>query len=737
MGATDPLVLRTFAGGEISPALAARADTARYASSLRTCYNAIVQRHGGVSNRAGTRFAAECKTSSSNVKLIPFLHEDLGSSVLIEAGNNYLRFHAYSDEGLLATITVDIGDTSAWSAVVEYEVGDLVNDGGDIFYAVAPSLNEATSDADFWAELPGGVMEIPTPFDDTGLFNWHQSGRTITLTHKNHPPHELIYQGPASWVFREIITTTQVPAPENPALAASAGTLVLAYVITAIHPITFEESEQSSIIVDGTAAEPTTASPRALSWDGVTIDGVPCEEYFVYKDDRANGTFGYIGTATGQTNFNDPGIIPDFSVTPPLPRPLFDAEGLYPHVSATYQQRRVFAQTEEIPDAVYCSRVGYPSNFGISSPLQDDDAVTFRIAGNNNHPVRSMVALKHGLCLFTEGGEWTARGPEGRSIIPNGVQTEQETYVGAGTIQPVVVGNGVIYGQARGSKVAELRFDQQVEGLGGRDLTVFAGHLFDGYTIRDMAHVQSPDPIVWVTRSDGALLGMTYIPELDVWGWHLHETDGSFERLAVMPGDGVDDLFVIVSRTIGGSTVRYIEKLEKRTIIDFNSDAFFVDSGLSYSGAAVSNVSGLDHLEGEEVAVVGDGAYLGLFTVAGGAVSFGTACEDVHAGLPFVTDLETLSLDVGGSGMRAKRQRVAALDVVLDHSSRAFFAGRNFDTLKEYAAPSYAGTARSHTGKVELTLTSAFDDEGRVCIRQTVPLPITVLAIIPHVELSS
>jgi hypothetical protein len=733
--AVDGVVLRSLGGGEIAPSMAARADTAQYQRALRTCRNFVIHRHGGASNRAGTRFIGETATNGENKRLVRYLHETPEDSVLIEAGVGYFRFYQGD-----AVVAVDPLDVDNWSAVVSYVIGDIVELTGTLYYAKAASLNQTPPNATYWHPLPDDILEIPTPFDEAGLFNWHQSGRIITFTHKLTGAYELVYEALTRWIFREVDTSPRVDPPGSVALTGTAGTSEYGYVVTAVAPGDVEEeSIASAAAIDATAAEPTTAAPHVITWAAQSVDGVACPQYYVYCDPHGNGTYGFIGTTTGATEFRNPGIPPDFSISPPLERTLFGDAEQFPHVSATYQQRRFFGHTPELPDAAYGSRVGLINNFTICSPLQDDDAITFRIAGNNHHPIRHMVALKHGLCLLTDGGEWTARGGEGRSLIPNGIQIEQETYVGsADMIRPVVVGNGILYAQARGSKVAEIKFDVGVEGLGGRDMTVYAGHLFDGYQLVDMDLMLAPDPIAWVTRNDGTLLGLTYIPELDVFGWHRHDTDGDFERVLVMPGDGVDEVYVIVRRVVDGAVVRYIEKIEQRVIVTFNTDAFFVDSGLSYSGAATSVVSGLTHLEGETVKVVADGTYRGEAVVTAGAVTLpsGAAATDIHVGLGYECDLETLSLDAAGTSVRGKKKRVQSIDLLIDESSRVFKAGPDEDHLKTYPIPTYAGTAKAHTGKVEMSLTSAFNDDGRVFIRQDQPLPLSVLAIIPNVEVA-
>src|SRR6185369_118971 len=119
---------------------------------------------------------------------------------------------------------------------------------------------------------------------------------------------------------------------------------------------------------------------------------------------------------------------------------------------------------------------------------------------------------------------------------------------------PVVVGNAIVYVQTPGTIVRDLAFNQQVEGFAGRDLSLYSAHRFDGHEIERLAYQPTPHSIVWAVRSDGTLLGLTYLADQDVWGWHRHDTAaaGRFEDVVMVPEPGEDVVYVLVRRTIGG-----------------------------------------------------------------------------------------------------------------------------------------------------------------------------------------
>jgi hypothetical protein len=739
--ATEGVIQRSFGGGELAPALHARADQVKYTSGGRTVRNWIVRRAGGVSNRPGTRYIATCKTNGAATKLLRYKSEIAGESVLIEAGVGYFRFYVNG-------AAQQAGVVAAWSAVTTYQIGDLAESGGVNYYAVAISLNQAPPNATFWYPMPGTLLELPSPFGTDGFY-WSQSGRVITLTEDDTRPHELEFVSLTHWILRPISTAPSVLPPTNVVVAPGVvGTRRIAYVVTAALAETYEESEASGATINFLAGEATFDAPHVITWDAVP----GAAEYYIYSDPYNSGTYGFIGTSTGAgLNFNDVGFEPDYAVTPPVARILFNTTNNYPAVNATYKQRRFFANTKVAPDAVFGSRIGFRSNFGIASPLQDDDSVSFKIAGEHAHPIRHLVGLKS-LIVLTDGGGWSVTGGPEAGITPSAINPDQETYAGAfAAVRPVVVGNSILYVQTRGSIVRDLQFNIDVEGLAGRDLTIFASHLFDGHAIRAIDYAETPDSIIWCCRDDGRLLGLTYLREHEVWGWHRHDTEsgvGVFHDVCVVPESDRDSVYFLVARTVNAAQVLYIERLESREILNFDEDCFFVDSGLSYSGAPVNNVGGLQHLRGKVVAVVGNGAVIfdgnpaapnaANFTITAGGtfpVNFPASYANIHVGLPIrFADLETLDLDVQGTDIRGKKKRVAAVSILVDESSRSFQAGPDSSHLRPYTPPVFEPAADEFTGLVEINLTAAFGNYGRVFIRQTDPLPITVLAVIPHVE---
>ena len=260
-----------------------------------------------------------------------------------------------------------------------------------------------------------------------------------------------------------------------------------------------------------------------------------------------------------------------------------------------------------------------------------------------------------------------------------------------------------------------------------------APHLFNGYTVVDLAFSRAPVPMLWCVRSDGVLLGLTYVPEQQVYGWHQHVTDGVFESVCTVAEGNEDVLYAVVRRAINGRDVRYIERLTSRIFVD-QEDAFFVDSGLTYNGSPTTSLTGLWHLEGETVSILADGAVHPAKTVTGGSITLDYEASVVHVGLAYTSDLMTLPLGfenapAGGHGVT---KNVNAVSMRVTQSSLVK-AGPTFDDLVEYPAREvsdpYGSPPALRTGELRFDIPPDWNSDGGVCVRQDEPLPLTVLSM--------
>jgi hypothetical protein len=293
-------------------------------------------------------------------------------------------------------------------------------------------------------------------------------------------------------------------------------------------------------------------------------------EYTVYGTAGGdNGIFGYMGTSKKAEFFWEL-ITPDYEEQPPHYITRFERADKHPHTASYFQQRLCYAQSTDEPQAVWMSRTGAFRNFATRSPLVDDDAVVFTVSGKQVNEVRHLIGMDQ-LLVLTLGTQNAVTGDADGVITPDAINMRTHGYNGASNVRPVTLGSEAIFIQARRSIVRSIGFEATREAYDGGDLTLFANHLTDSRELTDMAYAQTPHSIVWVLREDGVLLGLTYIRDQEIAGWHWHVTYTSegtvaseIKSIAVIPEDGQDLVYMIVERVIDGETVRYIEKMVRR-----------------------------------------------------------------------------------------------------------------------------------------------------------------------------
>lgn len=295
-------------------------------------------------------------------------------------------------------------------------------------------------------------------------------------------------------------------------------------------------------------------------------------------------------------------------------------------------------------------------------------------------------------------------------------------------------------GAARGGHVRECAYSWQANGFVTGDLSLRAAHLFDTFEVLDMAYSKAPYPLAWFISSSGKLLGLTYIPEQQIGAWHQHDTDGVFESVAVVAEGAEDVLYVVVRRTIGGVQKRYIERMASRMFAD-PADAFFVDSGLTYSGAPATVFGGLAHLEGKTVSILADGAVHPQRVVTGGAVTIDQAASVVHVGLPITADLQTLpvaaAIDNGYGQGRMKAINKAWLRV---YRSSGIFVGPDADNLveaKQRTTEPYGTPPALKSAEIQVMTAPSWADSGQVFVRQADPLPLTIVSLTAEVAVGA
>ena len=492
------------------------------------------------------------------------------------------------------------------------------------------------------------------------------------------------------------------------------------YVVTAVDENGLETSRSTSQLATNNLS--VEGAYNTVTW--ATVTGAT--RYRIYRQD--NGFFARIGEVDGGTlSFKDDDIPSDATKTPPFVDSTLTGLN-YPRAVGHFEQRRHVAGMVGNPQRWMATRTGTESDFSYHLPALDDDRISVDIASREAEIIQHVVPMAQ-LLLLTSAAEYRVAPINSDALTPTTVSVRPQSYVGASIVQPEVVNNSVVFCAARGGHVREIGYQASANGWQTGDLSLRAAHLFDGKRILDMTYGKAPLPVLWFVSTSGELLGLTYVPEEGIGAWHVHTTGGTYESCRAIAEGDQDSLYVCVLRHINGEDVRFIEHIQ---FVDPATlqDAYYVDAGLTYendTGSPVSTISGLDHLALETVSVLNNGRVESTTVSSGGAIALATPLPDgarAHVGLPITAELQTLPLLMQVSSY-GKGRNVNISKVWL----------RVFNSCKFYVGPTVPlmvpelNTTAMQTKVVRSTIPGDWAEDGQIFVRQSDPLPLTIVGM--------
>lgn len=576
------------------------------------------------------------------------------------------------------------------------------------------------------------VLTSPYGEADLDELQWTQSADTLYITHPDYKPRKLLRYSHEDWEIAEIDFTGEnlITVPEfdadavwvkgtgwtitagvGRAAAGSASNLLETDVVTVgkDYTVTFTVSNYSA----------GTVTPYCGSGGAGTARS-------------SNGTFTEVITASGSTDFyfakNAAGAfdIDDVEVsTDP-----FDSVDNYPRTVTFHEERLFFAGTDTYPQKIWGSVSGDYENF--TTGTLDDEAVHYTIASDQVNVIEWLVPSS-ALIAGTAGGEFRMKGGTDDIITPSSVNAKSISTVGvAANMKAIRIGHLILFVQTAGRKLMEMKFSFQEDSFVAADMTLISEHITNSATIVDVVYQQEPDSIMWCLLSDGTIASMTYERTQEVVAWARHEvagTDALVKSLCVIPkpDGGADDLWIIVEHTIDGGTVKHVEYLD--------NEVNGMDHFIKWDGAPATVFTGADHLEGETVAVKGDGALYPDETVATGQFTIDEAASILYAGLAFEGTIKTMrpavEVQTGASYGLTKSWNNIKLMVY-----QTVGGSINGETLLLIDPSQEMGTAPDpYTGLIDI-VELGWDDDAQIEIVQDKPFPFILLAITGSLTIS-
>lgn len=724
-----PLVLPSFASGELSPALHGRVDLAKYQSGLATCLNFFVHAFGGASTRAGTEWVGEVYDSSTRSRLVRFQFNETQTYVLefadqkmrVIMDGGYVLEAAKNVTALTNANPGVVGSNSHGFSNGDHiwidSVGGMTQVNRRRFTAANVAANtfqlSGIDTSNYGVYTSGGtaarVYTISTPYlaADLALLKFTQSADTLTITHPSYAPRNLTRTGHTSWTLTAITFTPAGYFGATPDINPGCSTYHdgrQCYARTdanlqgfyASQSGAFDNFSVSTPVVDSDAITRTLASKE--------VNEI---RFMASLDIILMFTGGAVWRGWPGSNYDV--ITPaNFGAKPVSYEGCAQVEPVTTIDSAIF----VTKSGKRVRD-IYGNGVQFESRdlSILSSHLFEGHSIQERAYARDPDGLIWYVRDDGILLCFTYLKEhdvyaWSRHTTDGIVESVAAIEEDSETALYL-SVARTIGGQTKRYVERMVSRFFATVYDAWC---------VDSGYRYDGWNT--------------ATTKSLTITGATYNAGDTV-------TLGATGHTP-FAASSVGSQYILRSgqNQVGVTITAYTSSSSVSATLNTAPHTSLQATATSDWAAARTTLGGLWHLEGRTVKVFADGSVEPDATVSSGVITLNRAAGRILAGLGYVCDLETLNIEQGQPTMQGRYKAVSEL-VIRTKDTRGLSAGPTSDRLvefKERTTEQYGYPTTLTTGDERVTLDPSWNSNGRVFLRQSFPLPATVVAVIPRLD---
>jgi hypothetical protein len=314
----------------------------------------------------------------------------------------------------------------------------------------------------------------------------------------------------------------------------------------------------------------------------------------------------------------------------------------YPKMGCFFENRLFIGGTKSKTQSLFGSKSGSFFDFDIDDG-DDDEAIFATISSRKLNEIVDVFPGRN-LQIFTSGAEFAVTS---QPITPSNINIAPQTSHGASYIQVEEVDGATMFVDRNGKTLRDYLYSFNEDAYTTQDKSVLSSQLIkQPVDMAMLAGTQSEDSNwLFIVNTDGTVAVLNTLRAQDINGFTEWTTDGNVESVTVVD----DKLFIVTKRF--GNLDRFIE------VWDF---AYLMDSSVKVNPTPTQTViTGLDHLEGQTVQIVGDGIVLTPKTVASGQITLEAneiGYSEIELGINFVPQIVPMPINTSiGSGQNAMR----------------------------------------------------------------------------------
>lgn len=684
----------SFAAGEVSPAISARVDLALRQAALARCENFKPRPQGPALMRAGS-WLESTWPEADHPRLFEFRVSGSAEDYVVAVGASKVRLYSKSG-GLLSFFPNLIvnGGMNTYGTWTTYTPGSFTWQNG--YYrvacgvAVAPGINGLKQTVAgtvighrYRVRYKARYSQSSVPPDTTRVYLIIDTVQVDNQALSN------------AWAVKEYVHTATLTSTEFDFRVWSVGGSVDVHL-----------DDISVVDLDGPVVSEWTSPWSALQLPAVQYSSelstgrtlfalreVRPQCFELVASDCADfyaPAFAYQPSEWGDTNW--PGVI-----------------------EVGFQGRTWLASTPAQPNFLWGSKSADAFTFDLGTGLANE-AIAVAVT------TRGRLEWVQGQRVLLSGSESTEHIIQSASglIKMSDIDVQDASGFGSAAVQARHIGDQVLFVDQSGRRLRGLDYSWEKQAWWSKAITWAAEHLFDS-DITEVHFSRAPDPIIIVVLASGELRACTYDRVEGVAAWWRVITDGTVHSAAVARTADGDELWLSVTR---GTDV-LIERLPLH-----ETGVAYVDSAVTGLVAEAPTITGLDHLEGQTVRIIIDGALYPDQVVMAGAVTVDPELAGLTyiIGLPYLAKLRQLPLEGGlatGSSQGAKRRRTN-VRLRLNDSALPLVNGKR--AAERLPADPMNTPTDLVTGDVDC-IVLGWEDDGALTIEQDLPFRTEILAI--------
>lgn len=233
----------------------------------------------------------------------------------------------------------------------------------------------------------------------------------------------------------------------------------------------------------------------------------------------------------------------------------------WPSVVTLFEGRIYYAASDQFPTRIWASKILTTGSLDdMTVGTDDSDGFVYNVRADQANRIRWVAGAESYIAFGTSGSEFRiSGGGDNNAITPTNISIKPTSFNGVAQVRPIRLDSYILYLQRNGKTVRSFEYNALQDGYVSPDRTLLADHIAKS-KIKQFSYTAGTPNIIWSVRNDGVLLGLTFDPSQQVVAWHPHKTDGRYESIATIPeADEDDELWQVVTRTINGTTRRYVE----------------------------------------------------------------------------------------------------------------------------------------------------------------------------------